>query len=209
MKKIEIWSDFACPFCYIGHKTLEKAIKELGLENKFEIEMRSFQLNTNAKRVDDKDINQLISEKYNISYDKAKENNDYIVKKASEIGLNFDFENIIPGNTEKAHELLKFGKVKNKGAEITEVLFSAYFEKGKYIGDIEVLSNLAMKVGLDYDEVKKILENNRFRDEVIRDQNQAHKNEIRSVPYFIIDKEYSFTGAMGINEFKKILKSMI
>ncbi|MBN2616882.1 MAG: DsbA family oxidoreductase [Spirochaetales bacterium] len=207
--KIEIWSDFACPFCYIGEKTLIKALKELNLESNTDIEYKSFQLNPNATTQKGKDINLLIAEKYGIPYDQAKASNNRIVNIAKQNDLNFDFDNIVPGNTGLAHELHKYSKTLNKDREITDVIFKAYFENGIDISDINQLIKLAVDTGINTEELKDVLSKRIFANEVSQDQNFALQNNITSVPFFVINDKCTISGAQTIEYFKEKLKEFV
>ncbi len=206
--KIEIWSDFACPFCYIGEKRLMKAIEELNLEDQIDIEFKSFQLDVNAKSHPDKDIHQLIAEKYNISYAQAKNSNADIVQMAKEIGLNYDFDSLKPGNTRMAHEAHKFASENGKDLEYAQWAFSTYFEKGNDLSKIEILEKLINVIGLDKEAFHKAIESGKYTGLVENDQSKAHEIGINSVPTFIIDGKYAITGAQNVNYFKMAIEQI-
>ncbi|QEN03926.1 DsbA family oxidoreductase [Thiospirochaeta perfilievii] len=203
--KIEVWSDFACPFCYIGETKLNRALKELNLDDEALIVYKSFQLNPNATSQKGKDLNQLISEKYGIPYEQAVASNRNIVNVAKESGLNFNFNKIQPGNTALAHELHKYSETINKDLEMAEVIFKAYFEDGIDISDKVELIKLANKVGIKEEEVEDIFNNKKFSNAVIEDQNLAISNGINSVPFFVIDNKKTISGAQSIEHFKMVL----
>jgi len=204
--KIEVWSDFACPYCYLGEKKLEKAIAEVELKSPVEITFRSFQLNVDAGSYDGQDINTLISKKYGITLDEAKAANDNIVSLAAEVGLNFDFEHLKPGNTALAHEVLKFSNSIGKGNEVAKRIFAAYFEEGIDIGDKNNLLELAEEVDIDKNTLQLDLKLEKYTSEVIKDQNEAIQLGITGVPFFIIDNKYSISGAQSVDYFKKALE---
>ncbi len=206
--KIEIWSDFACPFCYIGEKRLMKALEELNLEDQVDIEFKSFQLDVNAKSHPDKDIHQLIAEKYNISYAQAKNSNADIVQMAKEIGLDYDFDQLKPGNTRLAHEAHKFASKNGKDLEYAQWAFSSYFEKGKSLSDLDTLQKLISVIGLEPEEFMKSIEAGQYTPAVENDQSKAQELGINSVPTFIIDGKYAITGAQNVNYFKMAIEQI-
>lgn len=203
--KIEIWSDFACPYCYIGEKKLEKAIDELALHKDVEISFRSFQLNEKAVRQENVDLNTLISNKYGITYDQAKAANQGIIQGAKEVGLNYDFDIIKPGNTGLAHEVYKYCASLGKGQEMVDLLFSSYFEKGRDISSEEVLIDLGQRVGVAKDDLERLLSERSFMKAVKDDQKKAFELGISSVPFFIIDDKYTVSGAQSVANFKEVL----
>lgn len=203
--KIEIWSDFACPYCYIGEKKLEKALDELGLHKDVEIGFRSFQLNEKAVRHENVDLNSLISKKYGISYDQAKAANQGIIQGAKEVGLNYDFDIIKPGNTGLAHEVYKYCASLGKGQEMVDLLFSGYFEKGLDISSEEVLMDLGQQVDLAKGDLERLISERTFMKAVKDDQKKAFELGISSVPFFIIDDKYTVSGAQSVANFKDVL----
>lgn len=207
--KIEIWSDYACPFCYIGKERLQRAIRDLNMEDKVEIELNSFQLNVNAKRVEDKDIHKIISEKYGIPYEQAKSSNSRIVDLAKSEGLNFDFDAIKPGNTALAHALFKYANSVNKGNEVSKLLFKAYFEDGIDISDLKELTKIAENVGISKSDFGSAINDTKYHNSVKEDQSTAQEIGVTSVPFFVIDGKNSVTGAQDVDTFKDILKQLI
>lgn len=207
--KIEIWSDFACPYCYIGEKKLEKALAEIELQSSVEIKYRSFQLNVDAVSHQGEDIHGLIAKKYGIPYETAKAANENIVNVAAAVGLNFDFEQIKPGNTRLAHEVSKYSDSMGKGNEIADRLFAAYFEEGVNLSDENSLLELAEEIGLDKARVQEVLEQNRYTDNVAEDQKTARQMGINSVPFFIINDKETVSGAQSVAYFKMVLEKVI
>jgi predicted DsbA family dithiol-disulfide isomerase len=207
--KIEIWSDFACPFCYIGETALLKALESMTLLETADISFRSFQLDVNAKRIPDKDIHQLIADKYQIQYAQAKESNANIVKMASEVGLNYDFEHIKPNQTGTAHEMQKFAAANGKGLEAANRLFKAYLEEGADIGDTVTLLKIGEEIGLSGEALQQALDEKCYFEAVVTDQAIAHQHRIQSVPYFVIDQQYAISGAQSTAYFIMALKQIL
>ena len=204
--KIDIWSDFACPYCYIGEKKLEKALAELALEDTVDIQFKSFQLNVNAVSHEGEDINRLIADKYGIPYEQAKAANEGIVTTAKEVGLNFDFEHIKPGNTGLAHEVYKYCNSLGKGQAMADGLFAGYFEEGANISHEDQLLRIAKDIGVDTESVQHIMKDRSYKEAVLKDQQLAHDMGISSVPFFIINDKYAVSGAQSVENFKLTLE---
>jgi len=207
--KIEIWSDFACPYCYIGEKKLEKALEELKLDSSAKVSFRSFQLDVNAVSHPNEDINTLISKKYKISYEQAKKANDGIVATAKEVGLNYDFDNLKPSNTGLAHQLIKFAKTKGKETQFAERLFNAYFVEGIELGKMENLIELASLEGFDVEEVEYALNETVYLKEVLEDQRMAHELGVSSFPFFVIEDKYAVSGAQSVEYFRMAIEKAL
>ena len=203
--KVEIWSDFVCPFCYMGERKFEEALADFEHKDEVEIIFKSFQLAMGKEDVKGKDIHQIIADKYNISYDQAKANNDQIVKAAEKVGLNYRFDILKLNNTELAHEIAKYADSVGKGKDLVDRYFKAYFEEGVDIGDKEKLIELAEEIGINTIELKKQLDQEYLKAEIKKDEVLARKLGINSVPFFIINDRYTVSGAQDPKQFLKAL----
>lgn len=205
--KIDIWSDYACPFCYLGETRLKKAIEAMG-DTDVELQYRSFQLDPNATAHPNETMNELIANKYGIPVEQAKASNDRIVQAAAESGLTYDFDKIKPNNTRRAHEVTKLAKDKGLEDAVAERLFAAYFEEGVDLNQEENLLRLSEEAGLNKDDVSKALEDGRYKDAVLSDQQQAGAMGISSVPFFVINDQYSISGAQSEAYFMQALEQI-
>ncbi|MCK8060916.1 MULTISPECIES: DsbA family oxidoreductase [unclassified Fusibacter] len=206
--KIEIWSDYACPFCYLGDRKLALALNDFEHKSEVEISYKSFQLDVNATSHPGVDVSTLISQKYGIGYEQARASNDKIVKAAYAIGLEYDFDNLKPNNTALAHQVAKYAASLGKEAPLVQRLFKAYFEQGYDLGIKENLLKLAGEVDLDAMELSGVLDAGTFAKEVHNDQEAAAKLGIRGVPYFVFDGKYAVSGAQDVDYFKKVLEEV-
>lgn len=204
--KVEIWSDFVCPFCYMGEKRFEKALAEFEHKDEVEIIFKSFQLDPDAKRIEGKDIHQIIAEKYGISYEQSKASNNQIVEAARELGLNYQFDILKPNNTGMAHQIAKFAQSVGKEKHLVDRYFKAYFEEGADIGDQVTLFKLAEEIGLNLDELNKNLDEGFLKTEVSKDQEQARALGINSVPFFVINNKDTVSGAQSVRHFIDVLE---
>ena len=206
--KVEIWSDYACPFCYIGERKLELALKETGMMENTEIVFKSFELNPDAKKRYDKNINELIAEKYGVSLEQAAANNKSIISAAKELGLDYNFEDLKYTNTFDAHRLSHYAKAEGKLKEYTEAVMKSYFIDSQLISDAEVLVSIAEKVGLDKERALIILNTTEFSNEVRQDEKSAYERGVNGVPYFVFDEKQAVYGAQPVDAFVKIIESL-
>lgn len=190
--KIDIWSDFVCPFCYIGKRHLEAA---LGDEKDVEIIFHSFELDPNTAIHHDEDIHQLIATKYGISYDQSKANNAHIQQMAANVGLDYDFDNMQSTNSFTIHRLAQFAKEQGLGNEFVEAGMHAYFTEAAFLNDEETLVAIAKKVGLDEARTREIIHSTEYTAPVRVDETKAMELGIQSVPFFLIDDQYALSGA--------------
>jgi len=199
--KVEIWSDVMCPFCYIGKRRFEKALKQFPARGGIDVVWKSFQLNPGMRTEPGKNINQYLSEVKGWSLAQAKQANDYVTNMAKELGLTYDFDKAVVANSFDAHRLIQLAKASGKGDAMEELLFKAYFTEGKNIADHDTLLELAITIGLDPDAVKKVLNSNEYSDAVERDIYEAQQIGVRGVPYFVLNDRYAVSGAQASETF--------
>lgn len=205
MMKIDIWSDFACPFCYIGKRNLESALKEFDSQDVVELVFHSYQLDPNAKKGGQINPVDELAKKYGTSRERAQEMIDRVVNMAKDVGLNYNYDKLISTNTLDAHRLSHYAKKENKDRELVEELFKAHFIEGLDIGDLEVLAELGARVELDREEIKSILKSEEYYYEVDLDKYTASQYQIRSVPFFIFNNRYAVSGAQPVEAFLETL----
>lgn len=205
MITIDIWSDINCPFCYIGKRHLENALK--GYEGKVTVEWKSFELDPFAKPVKGASQAELLAKKYGKTLEWAHEMNATMTRMAKASGLDFKMEQLIPANSFNAHRLIHLAKVYDKQDVMKERLLKARFEEGMDIGDLMTLQKLGEEVGLPLNDVKDLLNGNRFEHEVRTDEEMAAELGIRGVPFFVFNKKYTISGAQPVEVFKEMIKS--
>lgn len=203
--KIEIWSDYACPYCYIGETRLEKAINELGIKDQVSIKMRSFELDPNASYEVVSNTEDRFAKKYGLSNIQAAERIRQIEQYGKDEGIDFRYYTTRYTNTMDAHRLTHYAE-KQGNKTIIKDLFKAYFTDNLELSDKNVLKKIAVKNGLDENEVEKVLNSNEFESDVREDEKQAYLMGVHGVPYFVINGEITLGGAQSIETFKRVLK---
>lgn len=193
--KIEVWSDYVCPFCYIGKRQLEKAIKESGYEQQIEVEFKSFLLDPSTPADAEGSVYTALAGKYNLSEEEVKGMTANIAARAQEVGLHYNFDEMKTANTMDAHRLAKLANEEGKAEAYNERLMKAYFQEGSAIGRPEVLKELAEESGLDAAKVEQVLTGRQFEDEVEADIHEAQQLGVRGVPFFVINNKYGISGA--------------
>lgn len=206
--KIEVWSDFVCPFCYIGKRRLETALNNFEHKDEVELVFKSFELDPSAKKKYGENINELIAQKYGITVEKAKESNDQLVEQAKAVGLKYNFDDLIPTNSFDAHRLAHYAKSQGKMNELAERIFKGYFVDSLNISDDKVLAALAGEVGLDSEKALRILESDQYSAEVRNDEESASKFRVGGVPYFVFDNKYAVSGAQPTDLFLDVLNKV-
>lgn len=206
--RIDIWSDYACPFCYIGKRRLENALSQFPNRDQVEVVFRSFQLDPHAEVSTDKSIHELLASKYGMSVEKAKAMNDQLTEQAKDVGLEFNFATTQHTNTFDAHRLSHYASTQGKGAEMSERLLRAYFTDSLLLGDQSVLASLAAEVGMDQVETAAMLETDAFTADVKGDIEEGSRLNITGVPFFVFNNKYALSGAQPGPVFSEVLDTV-
>lgn len=205
--KIEVWSDFVCPFCYIGKRRLEQALEQFPHKDDVEVEFKSFELDPHAPVYTEKSIYESLAEKYGMSVEQAKQNTQHVAMQAAQVGLTFHFDDMKPTNTFDAHRLAKFAKERGKEREMTEKLLYAYFTESKNVGDMDTLAGIAEEAGFDREEALAVLrDKQKYANEVRADQRLARQFGVTGVPFFVINRKYAISGAQPLETFVRALE---
>nr|WP_218624930.1 DsbA family oxidoreductase [Sporosarcina sp. E16_3] len=204
--KIEIWSDYVCPFCYIGKRRLEEALEQTGLGEKAEVVFKAFELDPNSPAVSDTLIKDSLAKKYGMSVEEAKKMTDNVVDQAKTVGLNYNFDVMTPANTFNAHRLAKLAEQEGFDKTVSESLLKAYFIDGEKIGTEDVLLRIAEEAGISRDRAKAVLDSDEFADDVRMDIAEAQQIGVKGVPFFVINRKYAISGAQPAEAFANALR---
>ncbi|MBS1419834.1 MAG: DsbA family oxidoreductase [Oscillospiraceae bacterium] len=156
--KITYWSDYACPYCYIGEARLKKALSYIPELKDTEIEMKSFQLDSSARQHAVGDTQTRFAHKYGISMEAAGRQIDTISQMGRAEGIDFKYATTLFTNTMDAHRLTKLAQSKNDPAlteRVIEALFDAYFTQNKELADHTLLQEIGERCGLDAEEAEE------------------------------------------------------
>lgn len=203
--KVEIWSDFMCPFCYIGKRRFESALEQFPHKDQIEVVYRSFELDPNASYKPGVSMDELLAAKYGMSIEQAKAANANVTQQAASVGLTYHMDRVIPANSFDAHRLVHFAAQHGKMKDMTERLFRAYFTDAENLEDKNLLADLAAEVGLEREQAMAVLESDSFQSEVRADEAAATNLGIRGVPFFVLGGKYAVSGAQPLEVFTDAL----
>jgi predicted DsbA family dithiol-disulfide isomerase len=190
---VEIWSDVACPWCYLGKRRFEAAAAEF--DGDVEVVWRSFELDPGAPRMREGSAGEHLAAKYGMSREQAEASHAQMTALAAPEGLEYHLDGTRGGNTFDAHRLIHLAAQRGVQDAATERLMRAYFTEGVAIGDREALIALAADIGLDADEARAVLEGDAYADAVRADEDLANRIGIHGVPYFVLNRRYGVSGA--------------
>lgn len=204
--QIEVWSDLVCPWCYIGKRQLEIALE--GFEHKDEVTIwhRAYQLNPTASTTTQA-TTEMLAAKYGVSLAEAKDMQQGVTQAAASVGLHYQLDRTLSGNTRDGHRLVLWAQDQSHaaGERLLNTLFSAYFEEGASIFGIDELAAFAAGAGLDEDAARALLISEDYTDSVYRDQEVARALGCTGVPFFVLDERFGVTGAQSSELFASAL----
>ena len=206
--KVEIWSDVVCPFCYIGKRKFENALKDFAHRDEVEVVWHSFELTPDFQPIPGESIHESLAKKKGVSVEEGKAMNDYMTKAAQEVGLNYDFDRTIPANTFLAHQLIHLGTHHGRQDATKERLMAAYYLEGQNVGDLDTLVKLGTEVGLDAAESRAALTAGTYAEAVRLDEYQAQQINVRGVPFFVFEDKYAVSGAQPSELFTEVLEKV-
>ncbi|MCR4514852.1 DsbA family protein [Aeromicrobium sp. 50.2.37] len=193
---VQIWSDVACPWCYVGKRRFEQAVERFRAEGgDVSVTYRSFELSPETPVDFEGDEVDFLARHKGMPRDQVVTMLDQMTVVAADEGLAYDFAALQHTNTVLAHQLLHLARSHGQQAAMKERLLAAYFVEGRHVGRVGDLADLAAEVGLDRDEVVTALESGAHLDDVRADQQRALELGIRGVPFFVLDDRLGVSGA--------------
>jgi predicted DsbA family dithiol-disulfide isomerase len=193
--KVEIWSDIACPWCYVGKRRFESALEQFEHRDDVEVVWRSFELDPTAPRSRGVPQDELLASKYGMPLERARAMNARMTDEARKEGLDFHLDRVKVGNTFDAHRLVHLAAESGRAEAMKERLMKAYFTDGEAIAESDTLARLAAEVGLDPAKAREVLTGDAYAADVRADESRARTFGISGVPFFAIDERYGVSGA--------------
>ncbi|AYG05069.1 DsbA family oxidoreductase [Gryllotalpicola protaetiae] len=209
--KVDVWSDVACPWCYIGKRKFEagSGLFAGGGEGRgVEIEYHSFELSPDTPVDFQGGEAEFLATHKGIPEAQAQQLLDRVTGIAASVGLDYDYDRLQHTNTVLAHEAIHFAKSQGRQLDFMERLFKAYFIDGRHVGKVDDLADLGAEIGLDRAELKSALEEHTHLADVREDQQAAVEYGIQGVPFFVIDGKYGVSGAQEAQTFAQVLEQV-
>ncbi len=203
--QIEIFSDVVCPWCYIGKRHFEEALKSFSHAEDVIVTYRSFQLDPTTVNSDTPMV-EVLARKYGVDAAAAGAMTDRVRQTAAAAGLDFKMDLQTPQNTFDAHRLLHFALENGKQAELEEALMDANFVRGRRVGQRDTLIEIAVSVGLDAEEAAAVLDSDRYTEQVHDDISLARSFGATGVPFFVFDRKFAVSGGQPPAVFTDVLE---
>lgn len=202
---VDIWSDIACPWCYIGKRRFEKALADFPHKDQVNVTWHSFQLDPNLPEHFDGTEAEYLSARKGMPIEQVEAMFAHVKSEAAKEGLAYDFDALKVANSFLGHQLLHLVQENGLGSEAKEALLSAHFEHGKDIGSVDELVAIAQQIGMDPVAVRSALEINSKAEEVREDIARAGQLGIQGVPFFVFDMSLALSGAQPVEVFRQVL----
>ncbi len=204
---VQIWSDVACPWCYVGKRRFESAVERFRAEGgDVEVTYRSFELSPDTPVDFEGDEVDFLSRHKGMPREQVVGMLRQMTAVAADEGLDYDFGALQHTNTVLAHQLLHLAREHGLQERVKERLLAAYFVEGRHVGRVEDLADIAAEVGLDRDEVVRALEADAYLEAVRDDQRAGAELGIRGVPFFVLDGRLGVSGAQDPETFLGALR---
>ncbi|TRY18801.1 DsbA family oxidoreductase [Tessaracoccus rhinocerotis] len=206
---IDIWSDIACPWCFIGKRRFEKALDGFGAKDQVSVTWHSYQLDPTLPERSELSEHEYLEQAKGMPANQVAAMLAHVTEVARGEGLSYDFDSLVPANSMKAHQLLH--AVKQAGLDVDavkEALLSAHFEKGEAISDEEVLVRIGTDNGLTEDAARAALVSDELNAAVRADIDQASAIGVSGVPFFVFEGKYGVSGAQDSSVFTQVLEQV-
>lgn len=205
--RVEIWSDIACPWCYIGKARFEKGLAGFAHRDEVEVVHRSFELDPSLPQGETGQVIDMLAKKYGRTPEEARTMEGNVAANARAEGLGYVTEGRDHGNTFDIHRLLHLAKARGRQGELLSVVYRANFAEERSVYDAEVLIGLAAEAGLDADEARAVLaDSSAYADDVRADEREAAELGADAVPFFVLDRRYGISGGQPSEVFAQALE---
>ncbi|MCW5249449.1 DsbA family oxidoreductase [Streptomyces sp. SHP 1-2] len=205
--RVEIWSDIACPWCYVGKARFEKALAAFPHRDAVEVVHRSFELDPDRAKDDVQSVLSMLTAKYGMSEAQVRAGEDDLGAQAAAEGLEYRTRDRDHGSTFDMHRLLHLAREHGRQGALLDALYRANFaEEATVFNDDERLVAVATGAGLAEDAVRAVLADPAAHADAVRaDEREAAELGARGVPFFVIDQKYGVSGAQSAEVFDQVL----
>jgi predicted DsbA family dithiol-disulfide isomerase len=203
---VDVWSDFACPWCALGLARLHVALEEFEHGSEVRVVHRSFELDPRAPASRGRTMVEAVAAKYGTSPEHVRAANQRLTSLGEDVGVVFDFDRVRLGNSFDAHRLAQAARSTPHEHALVQGLFQAYFAEGQLLSDHDVLRQVADAAGLEEALTDKVLGGDLYAREVRVDEAAAEELGVTGVPYFLINGAWPIPGAQDVETLTIVLR---
>lgn len=212
--RVEIWSDVVCPWCYIGKRRFDNAVRQLrdkGVTEPIDVVFKSYQLDPTAPAGQTSPVVESYAKKFG-GRERAEQILNHVTKVAAADDIEFNMDIALRANTILSHRALHWaleGHGPAVQATFKERLMKAYFTDGLNVGDPDVVASCATDCGLDGPALRAWLDTDEGNDAVRSDLQGAAMREITAVPSFVINDQFLIPGAQDVDVFVNVIERIM
>ena len=198
--QLEVWSDIACPWCFVGRRNLGIALADIEEHERPDVHWRAFQLDPTVP-AEGVDSEAYFAARFGADLSRFEESRERLTAMGEELGIDFRWnrQRVVP-NTHLAHRVLAAAEAHGEREPLLDALFSAYFERGIDIGSVDALREIVVEHIVDEDLASLLMtaaiEDERMTRRVDGDIATARKLDITGVPCFVADRAIAVPGAV-------------
>jgi predicted DsbA family dithiol-disulfide isomerase len=204
--RIDVWSDFACPWCALGIYRLDAALEQFDHADAVEVVHRAFELDPRAPARRGLNMAEAVAKKYGISLEQAAAGHEHLAALGREVGIQLRFDQVQLGSTFDAHRLARSAQGTASVHALVKGLFGAYFTDGRLLSDPTVLLDVATAAGLDVDLARGVVAGDAYASDVRADEAEARDLDVMGVPHFLINGRWPIPGAQDIETLGLVLR---
>ena len=215
--RIDIWSDIACPWCYIGLTRFEKALADFPHKDSVEVHYRTFQLDPTLPERDSRSEVQYLAAAKGMPSNHVHQMLETVASHGKDAGLDFQMDDVVVANSWTAHRLLHFAKsmdAQTAGADpkvtprLKRELLAGHFSHGLDLSNHDQLTQVAVSIGLAEDRVREVLKSEEFDAEAQADVARAQALGVSAVPAYVLAEKYALPGAQSVETFSSALRQV-
>ena len=204
--QIDVWSDYACPWCALGLARLNVALGAFEHGENVTVAHRSFELDRHAPASSDRTAEEAVARKYGMPPERVRAGHAQLTALGTQVGFIFDFDRVRLGNTFDAHRLTQAARGTEWEAALVQRLFNARFTEGRQLSDHDVLRDVARAAGLPEQISDEVLGSSAYASEVRADEAAATELDVTGVPYFLINGAWPVPGAQDVETLGILLQ---
>lgn len=210
---LDVWTDIACPWCYIGATRLHRALADYDRADQVTVHWRAYELDPHTPAGAGRTELQALAEAKNMPEDRVRQMFDQVSAVGAEDGLTLDFDRTVSANTFDAHRLVQLaGPDTARGTAVLTALFHARFTRGLAVDDPEVLVGIGAEAGMGEEAVRALLAAPADGPEgaaVTSDEALAGRIGVRGVPFFVADRRLAVSGAQPAETLTRLLDTAL
>jgi predicted DsbA family dithiol-disulfide isomerase len=204
--EVQVWSDFACPWCALGLARLDAARREFEHGDEVRVLHRSYELHPRARASSERTMVDAVAAKYGTTTELVRARYEHLAALGRKVGLVFDFDRVQLASTFDAHRLAQAARGTAGEEALLGGLFRAYFTEGLLLSDHGVLCDIAATAGLDEGVTEKVLAGDLYAREVRLDEAAALELDVTGVPFFLVDGAWPIPGAQDVETLVIVLR---